>query len=249
MGLMRLSNIANYLTLERDLSAAVQFVALNACQSGLPCRFYVSRLNSDLTLHHIASFGFSEEFIALNSKFSLLTNPLLNQAIQSEKLLVRPRDEAYRREFKDLVSLDDDSRWETTIFMPLLPNYASTLSTQIKVEDHEESREYFGLLQSIFNLYIQRMGIHKTHNSGRVSKIKENRMGAKLSERQELILEMIKDGMTNSSIANRMGYSESLIRQESMAIYQKLGVDGRRDLVRSDLLDESSDDESHGIQT
>ena len=60
---------------------------------------------------------------------------------------------------------------------------------------------------------------------------------------------MIKDGMTNSSIANRMGYSESLIRQESMAIYQKLGVDGRRDLVRSDLLDESSDDESHGIQT
>lgn len=117
------------------------------------------------------------------------------------------------------------------------------------MEDHEESREYFGLLQSIFNLYIQRMGIHETHNSGRVSKTKENRMGAKLSERQELILEMIKDGMTNSSIANRMGYSESLIRQESMAIYQKLGVDGRRDLVRSDLLDESSDDESHGIQT
>jgi len=78
MGLMRLSNIANYLTLERDLSAAVQFVALNACESGLPCRFYVSRLNSDLTLHHIASFGFSEEFIALNSKFSLLTNPLLD---------------------------------------------------------------------------------------------------------------------------------------------------------------------------
>lgn len=93
------------------------------------------------------------------------------------------------------------------------------------------------------------MGIYENHNSGRVSKTKENRMGAKLSERQELILEMIKDGMTNSSIANRMGYSESLIRQESMAIYQKLGVDGRRDLVRSDLLDESSDDESHGIQT
>ena len=93
------------------------------------------------------------------------------------------------------------------------------------------------------------MGVYENHNNGRASKTKENRMGAKLSERQELILEMIKDGMTNSSIANRMGYSESLIRQESMAIYQKLGVDGRRDLVRSDLLDESSDDESHGIQT
>ena len=133
--------------------------------------------------------------------------------------------------------------------MPLLPNYASALSTQMKMEHREESSEYFGLLQSIFNLYIQRMGIHENHNSGRVSKTKENRMGEKLSERQELILEMIKDGMTNSLIANRMGYSESLIRQESMAIYQKLGVYGRRDLVRSNFLDESSDDESHGIQT
>lgn len=42
---------------------------------------------------------------------------------------------------------------------------------------------------------------------------------------------------------------ESLIRQETMAIYRKLGVDERRTLIRGDSIDESPDDKSHGINT
>lgn len=41
----------------------------------------------------------------------------------------------------------------------------------------------------------------------------------------------------------------SLVRQETMAIYRKLGVDGRRTLINRDSIDESPDDESHGIKT
>ncbi|MEY3318245.1 MAG: Bacterial regulatory protein luxR family, partial [Actinomycetota bacterium] len=42
---------------------------------------------------------------------------------------------------------------------------------------------------------------------------------------------MIKSGSTNQEIASRMGYSESLIRQETIIIYRKLGISGRRDLL------------------
>ncbi|MFM8844042.1 MAG: hypothetical protein ACKOFJ_07470 [Actinomycetota bacterium] len=42
------------------------------------------------------------------------------------------------------------------------------------------------------------------------------------------------------AIARRMGYSESLIRQETIVIYRKLGVDGRRELVHKHLFDESA---------
>ena len=45
-----------------------------------------------------------------------------------------------------------------------------------------------------------------------------------------MILEMIQAGDTNLTIALRMGYSESLIRQESVLIYRKLGIKGRVDL-------------------
>lgn len=79
--------------------------------------------------------------------------------------------------------------------------------------------------------------------------VSESEAGKKLTERQELILSMIKSGMTNNAIANRMGYSESLIRQETMSIYQKLGVDGRREIIKNESLDESTNDENNGVQT
>ena len=53
-----------------------------------------------------------------------------------------------------------------------------------------------------------------------------------LTSRQARILEMISDGKTNATIATHLGYSESLIRQETIIIYRKLGVDGRRELKR-----------------
>jgi len=56
-------------------------------------------------------------------------------------------------------------------------------------------------------------------------------MGKELTRRQTSILVMIKEGRTNGSIASVLGYSESLIRQETIIIYKKLGVDGRRELL------------------
>ena len=54
----------------------------------------------------------------------------------------------------------------------------------------------------------------------------------RLSDRQLEILRLIARGMTNPQISHRIGFSESTVRQESMAIYRFLGVNGRRDAVR-----------------
>ncbi len=53
-----------------------------------------------------------------------------------------------------------------------------------------------------------------------------------LTPRQENILKMVNEGKTNALIASQLGYSESLIRQETIIIYRKLGVEGRRELKR-----------------
>jgi DNA-binding CsgD family transcriptional regulator len=44
------------------------------------------------------------------------------------------------------------------------------------------------------------------------------------------MVEMIKEGRTSVSIAAILGYSESLIRQETIIIYRKLGISGRNEL-------------------
>lgn len=52
-----------------------------------------------------------------------------------------------------------------------------------------------------------------------------------LTSRQNTILQGIKHGDTNSTIALDIGYSESLIRQETIDIFKKLGVSGRKALI------------------
>ena len=53
--------------------------------------------------------------------------------------------------------------------------------------------------------------------------------GETLSERQQVILKMISEGRTNGDIAEILGYSESLIRQETIRIYAILGCNGRHE--------------------
>lgn len=242
MDLMRLSNIADHLALEKDLGAAVRYVALNACSSGEPSRFYVSRLDGDFKLSHVSSFGFDEGFLARNSEFSLLTNPLLNEAINSESVIIKSRDAQYRKDFAGLQVSEGDEEWKSTIFMPLLPNFAATLSTRVQTPDKEQFRNYYSMLKSLFSLYIHQLDGSQNSRRRGGSQTKENLIGRQLTERQSLILDLIKSGMTNIAIAHKMGYSESLIRQETMAIYQKLGIDGRKDLTRTELLNEGSND-------
>jgi DNA-binding CsgD family transcriptional regulator len=50
---------------------------------------------------------------------------------------------------------------------------------------------------------------------------------AELTARQSIVLDHICAGRTNAQIAHVVGFSESTVRQETMAIYRTLGVDGR----------------------
>ena len=98
-------------------------------------------------LHHLASFGFSDEFVANNSSFNLLLNPVLNEAITSQTVMIRNRDAAYFKLFADLNLDKSDSLWKSTVFLPLLPNYAATISTRVSIEDSEEVKMTFSILK------------------------------------------------------------------------------------------------------
>jgi len=52
-----------------------------------------------------------------------------------------------------------------------------------------------------------------------------------LSPRQNKIIEHLRRGRTNAEIANELGYSESLIRQETVKIYRTLNITGRKELL------------------
>jgi len=52
---------------------------------------------------------------------------------------------------------------------------------------------------------------------------------SQLTPRQKKILEMLIEKKTNKEIADELIYSVSTIKQETIAIYEKLGLRGRED--------------------
>ena len=94
-------------------------------------------------------------------------------------------------------------------------------------EDITQIEDYvLGLrtFEAILNLYEASLAEPQT-----ITQPKE-KLGEKLTERQVTIFEQIKLSKTNMQIALALGYSESLIRQETMTIYKKLGVSGRKEI-------------------
>ena len=85
-----------------------------------------------------------------------------------------------------------------------------------------EDQLFYQNLQSLLQIYFSR--------SGKVSLGIGDLSGKPLTPRQNEILAHMKSGMTNDEIAIAIGYSSSLVKQESMLIFSKLGISGRRDL-------------------
>ena len=56
----------------------------------------------------------------------------------------------------------------------------------------------------------------------------------------------MENGLTNIAIANEIGYSESLVKQETMVIFSILNVSGRKELLNyseNNEIESSSHDE------
>ena len=81
--------------------------------------------------------------------------------------------------------------------------------------------KYFECVRSILILYLA-LQTKKFVN--------EFELSGQLSPRQKHIYSSIQEGKSNRQIAMELSYSISLIRQETMRIYAKLGIKGRQEM-------------------
>jgi DNA-binding NarL/FixJ family response regulator len=82
---------------------------------------------------------------------------------------------------------------------------------------------FYQNLQSLMQIYFSKIG--------KVSLEIGDLFGKQLTARQDEILNLMRLGKTNEEIAEKIGYSASLVKQETMLIFSKLGISGRRDLT------------------
>lgn len=231
---LRLRQIADFLANESDFRAGLKFVAVNFCSSGDPARLLLNRVNGSSGLSHLFSFGFHESLISLGQTHHFFTEQAQLQIDKGKNLSLIYHDNEYKKVFTESIGFSDEDKFEVTLIAQLSSEFVVSISSKTYLLDGELAEELMAL-GSIVNLYLN-MVDKDLWNQGKSKRRQEIFPGQPLTERQELILELVRQGKRNHEIAQALGYSESLIRQETMVIYKKLGVPGRKSLTseRSD---------------
>lgn len=223
--------ICEHLAIERDPHEALGGLAMRISTSGRPVRIYVGGLTDGVLTRPLLASGFETEEGLIAAYESRFLPRILGEVIDADGLHLLTHDDHYRSQFEQLVGFKEARRWKSTIVLTILPTFIVALSTQFRVVDSPKNRDYYLTLKAILRLYLNANGrlLQLGPQQRRTSRVSVP--GPRLTERQALILTLIEAGRTNLEIADKLGYSESLIRQETIAIYKKLGIHGRRDLA------------------
>ena len=153
----------------------------------------------------------------------------LTESIAKNECILIPNPKVFVKTYPDLKNLGEiDTDWKTSLSVPIQRRGAYFL---VLHGDPEMNAEFEHLLRSVGNMIL--MNLREVQPSQEKSSVKIS-SATKLTARQVLIHNLLIHGYTNPEIAREIGYSESLVRQETIAIYAFLGVSGRKELIRND---------------
>ena len=235
-------DLVRFLMVRPTIEQIAQHLVLRLLAPLHPRGILISLCTPDGALHLAGSFGFGPGAVTPFEHLSLWEASPLSEAVRTGEPLVIPSAEEMQRRYPWLVSED----------MPASPLVAWPLTLPDErvgvvevafgdVLDEERVSRELGGIAAILALYLslagtgQDAGARPGEPSATVTALPD-RDGAprpsQLSERQLQILRLMAAGLTNTQIALRVGYSESTVRQETMAIYRYFAVGGRRDAVR-----------------
>lgn len=152
------------------------------------------------------------------------------------------------KQYSKMSKVEIPSKFKTLISCPIdaggLPVGSLSAFSHAKLEYEESTAQYIEAISIILaNALLSQRTIHKpqpnssTTNRPSLTNAKPfsfdpSEYNQPLTERQNLILKLIAEGRTNAAIADVLGYSESLIRQETIKIYAKLGCSGRNEAAQ-----------------
>ncbi len=190
-------------------------------------------------------FGADPKVVEAWQDMSLEIKTPVNDCLRENRIVWINTLPNYSQDYELLNSLPTDDRLKTLVAFPLrgsshLLGALSILSSK-KIELDTEIEL---LIKSLGHLTALRMEINSNSKNKSIdlsngeSPISATNL-SQLTPRQKKILEMLIEKKTNKEIADVLIYSVSTIKQETIAIYEKLGLRGREDsYLLQEYLDE-----------
>lgn len=221
--LSKLLGIIQFLSTNPTLIDLTDFLGNHHCPSGEVSRTYFAKIIDKSSVLVETTYGFKESECWPGKIFPCeLTRPS-GRAVLEGQIIFEDNTPEYYLKYTSLKDEPIAHIWSSQVSIPINPEYMVQFGRYTKLQP--EDQLFYQNLQSLLQIYFSKIG--------KVSLGIGDLSGKPLTPRQSEILTHMKSGMTNDEIAVAIGYSSSLVKQESMLIFSKLGISGRRELTDS----------------
>ena len=224
--LERINSIAEFLARAPHPDQAIDFLSGNISPLDEVVVAYRGVVDPDGVIRCENIQGFSKYEVLTKTSFRLSDQRPLSVAARTQKT-VWAHVSTVKEEFPDFVHFDRFSSWESMVVIPVTLARAYGFSFATDLRQLDGINQYLEAVASLLKVYESALELKNTLGSRSYIDASEVQP---LTQRQTTILESLKNGMTNKEIAELIGYSESLVRHETMIIYKKLRVEGRHQL-------------------
>lgn len=242
----QLAEVSTYIhTSSHRLNEILQMLCIKALSPlSADALVYAELDNNGYTVPQ-SSFGIElKDTSGLISSFHLSERTPFTDSIRDNKIVVVNSLPIWPKQYSALKKLDLPTEFKSIITSPVevegLPIGSLSIFSHVKIELEDELSEFIDAISIILSgaLKLQESILshssssNHSENSSRAS-ILNGDSDKTLTERQLLIMKLIAEGRTNAAIADVLGYSESLIRQETIKIYAKLNCSGRSEAAQA----------------
>lgn len=219
--LHKLLLISQLLATKPTLDLLTQFLSLNHCPSGEVSRVYFAKINKNGNLIIEAAQGFEPANCYVGKEFPIEIGRPSGRSIIENKILFEVNTPEYYIKYPAIRNQPIPYPWSSQVSIPINNQYFMQCGRYAEMVEGDEL--FYQNLQSLMQIYFSKIG--------KVSIEIGDLFGKPLTARQDEILNQMRAGKTNEEIAAKIGYSASLVKQETMIIFSKLGISGRRDLT------------------
>lgn len=224
--LLKIEELAKFLTSGvPNTSQLGKFLADNTLETFDLISIYIFRADKDGKLRFVGGHNLSSDLTENMPIFEINLELPITECIRNQKIIWLTGRDEWESQYPLMKSYPIIEELKSFINIPLHieghPIAALGLSSRIQVNRTAELISFLSAISGITGLYAQNLPEFKGAIPSGVSR-------RVLSRRQNKILNLMREKLTNREIGDELGYSESTIRQETMRIYQILNVDNRR---------------------
>lgn len=228
MSEQKISELSGFLsTSPRSYNEVARFLTLRVLDNYKPISLHIAELIETGVLRPLGSFGYESQGVENFQGISLQEKTPMSLAVSSNNVVVVVNTVENLKIYTtyDLMGANPD--WKSLVSVPAYPSGCFTFLSSVCLEDEEIDTFFLTAVGSLIGLYGRFAPLASVAKT-RVTKEQSTIEGSPLTQRQKIIAGKLERGFSNLDISEEIGFSESLVRQESMAIYQKLNVTGRK---------------------